>query len=619
MKFKALRYNPIRLICNNGPLGIGIVVIAVLLCAAIIVAYQKSVSEYKHEFALNQKNQAEKNAESIAFSLTMLYQGLRTIARLPGTRKIDLASGHIDPSTLETIQEIYNNLYTNIRLSEVYLLPKGFNPDLPDPRNGRPMLPITTFDEFIVGRAVPHHTNSSEASNVPEIEIYEYRLMREQFQWFRQHYPNEQSISDLSYPALSGKEVITCDNSMLIPSDINDKDRSGIVYSVPFYGSDDQLKGMVSGVVLSNVLRGFIANRHYSLVNTKTDYHLSLNSPYRNNAVNPTQNHNLTDNIIFSLILPLDIIDHSGEWQLRVAVPDNEFWSLPQVESALSQTMLSVVTVLVITLAILTMIGSFRQQRYAVQRANQAKTDFLSRMSHELRTPLNAIIGYSELILESAQDPCQLTLKNDAKKIRQSGMHLLELINDILDLSKIESGRIKLSFEAVNISQLLNDVASTIYPVLEKNGNTLSEKIADDIGEITSDPVRLKQILLNLLSNAAKFTRNGTIDISVEQCREKSGDKIVFIVSDSGIGMTEKQIKRIFEDFVQADDTIARNYGGTGLGLAITRRLCNLLGGEIDVTSSPGKGSTFTVRLPVEPMHSPGPAPHDSALPSSDI
>jgi signal transduction histidine kinase len=594
MNFNALCFNPIKLVRNSGLTGIVIAITAVLLCAAVLINYQAGISEYQEEFAQTQKNQAEKNAESIAYSFTMLYQGLRTIARLPGTRKINFGEGHVDASTLETIQEIYNNLYTNIRLSEVYLLPKDFDPDRLDPGNGLPMLPITTFDEFIVGRD-NHQQNNSTKLTIPEIEIYEYRLMRSQYHWFAGHYPSERSFPDLSYPALTGKEVITCDNSMLTPGKLDDKDRSGIVYSVPFYGLNNQLKGMVSGVVLSNILRSFISNRFYTLVHSKLNYQLSLTP----------QDKLSTDKMIYSTTLPLSIIDHTGEWQLKVAVPEEEFWALPQVKSLLNQTILSVVTVLVITLAVLTMISSQRRQQIAIQQAYAAKSEFLSRMSHELRTPLNAIIGYSELLIESAQESKPQSVKTDAYNILKSGEHLLELINDILDLSKIESGRTRFSFQSVDLVLLLNDAIASIYPVLEKNGSTISDEIDDDVTEIVSDPVKLKQILLNLLSNAAKFTRQGNIDIKVQRHRRNAGDMVVFTVSDTGIGMTPQQMERIFDEFIQANDNISRDYGGTGLGLAITRRLCRLLGGEIDVTSKPGKGSAFTVQLPVEPPSSP--------------
>lgn len=241
--------------------------------------------------------------------------------------------------------------------------------------------------------------------------------------------------------------------------------------------------------------------------------------------------------------------------------------------------------------------------------ANQAKSTFLANMSHELRTPLNAMIGYAELLQEDLAQQCSEEALGDFARIRQAGKHLLSLINDVLDMAKIEAGKLDINIESVSVRDILSEVIDTMKPLAEQKNNELVVKYQEPIGMLRVDPMRLKQVLLNLLSNASKFTENGTITL---ECVHEmpgvkpSGDQhpgngwMIFCVKDTGMGMTEKQMEQLFQKFQQGDPSFTRKYGGTGLGLAITRELCRMMGAEISADSEVGRGSVFTVRFPQE-------------------
>ncbi|MBS9770923.1 MAG: hybrid sensor histidine kinase/response regulator [Trichodesmium erythraeum GBRTRLIN201] len=252
-----------------------------------------------------------------------------------------------------------------------------------------------------------------------------------------------------------------------------------------------------------------------------------------------------------------------------------------------------------------------KQEKHEAEAANRAKSVFLANMSHELRTPLNAIIGYSEILLEDAHSLGSKDFIHDINNIHTSGKHLLTIINDILDLSKIEAGKMDVHWESVNIMVLIENVLATIQPLIEQNNNILEIICEDNQEPIMADPNKMRQVILNLLSNAAKFTENGKIILKVKVANNDEDfisqnrdcnftDKVLILsVADTGIGISEEKIDSLFQPFTQADNSTTRKYGGTGLGLAISRHFCKMMGGDITVVSEVNKGSIFTVKFPV--------------------
>jgi len=246
------------------------------------------------------------------------------------------------------------------------------------------------------------------------------------------------------------------------------------------------------------------------------------------------------------------------------------------------------------------LVEELRVTQRQAEAATRAKSDFLASMSHELRTPLNAIILYSELLQEEAEDQGNGGSIADLQRIQSAGKHLLDLINGILDLSKIEAGKMGLSLERFDVRAMLDELVDTVSPLVQKNSNSLTVHCADDVGMLYGDLTKTRQILLNLLSNASKFTKLGSIAVDVRRRSIDGVPCVEFGVTDTGVGMTEEQTRKVFDAFTQADVTTTRKYGGTGLGLAIVSRFCELMGGSVSVKSRPGEGSRFVVHLPVE-------------------
>jgi signal transduction histidine kinase len=241
------------------------------------------------------------------------------------------------------------------------------------------------------------------------------------------------------------------------------------------------------------------------------------------------------------------------------------------------------------------LIDEIQDKNRQLADASQHKSQFLASMSHELRTPLNAIIGLTEMMLAHAARFGTEKAAEPLRRVNAAGAHLLDLINEVLDLSKIEAGKLELNPERVNLARLLDEVIGTAAQLAEKNNNRLVVDSGGDLGPLTADPMRVKQILLNLLSNACKFTHDGEVALLVRKAAD--GRDIELAVADTGIGLDGEQQAKLFQEFTQADSLTARRYGGTGLGLALSRRLARMMGGDITVTSEPGKGSVFVLRL----------------------
>ncbi|HZB90922.1 MAG TPA: ATP-binding protein [Stellaceae bacterium] len=235
------------------------------------------------------------------------------------------------------------------------------------------------------------------------------------------------------------------------------------------------------------------------------------------------------------------------------------------------------------------------------EQASAAKSQFLANMSHELRTPLNAVIGYSEMLLEDAVRDGRPGEIADLERIQTAGRHLLSMVNDVLDLAKVEAGRMELVAERVDLSALLDEVAGTCLPLVQRNGNTLAVERRGELGIVMADATRLRQVLLNLLSNAAKFTQQGRVTLGAALEPSEAGGWLAVSVRDTGIGISVENLAKLFGNFSQADSGIAQKYGGTGLGLALSRKLCRLMGGELVAESELGRGSCFTLRVPVSP------------------
>ena len=602
----------------------------VLVAACAYAIHQKSEQDMASARAAFRAESALDTAHvagTVEGKFEQVYGGLRTIGLLPSVRRIDRHGSNLDQDALASIQQLYNNLAGSVEISEVYVVPGDFNPDRIDPATGVLQAPTLMFDELIVDAGARARESGEaveeEHAEAPEVEIFEYRELVRQLSWLRLHAPTNAGFTGLGRPMLSSQAVITCDNTKYIASG-NDADRMGVILSVPFYDPQGRLAGVISAIIRTEALADYLPGSDYVLLNTAQALQIGAHA----NAIPQWAASGVPDpGLIYSEVLEIGARDPQGSWRLWVGKANAEF-SNGDAARAVRTFELGAYIVLALlalstlaAIAVLSARAKHRQQstrhellaehaaamskmaneqadlKARADQANLYKSQFLANMSHELRTPLNAIIGYGEIVQEEAADLGQPQMVKDLDRVLSGGRHLLSLINSILDLSKVEAGRVDVELEEFDADDLILATAEFVRPAAEKKGLAFVVEQANPLGRVTSDPLKIKQCLLNLLSNAIKFTEHGRVTLRVERVPSPGGDVLVLAISDTGVGLNRVQMAKLFQPFAQADASITRTHGGTGLGLAITRNLCRLLGGDIDVTSLANVGSTFTMSV----------------------
>ncbi len=600
-----------------------ILAVGVALAFAVYAEERSDLAVALENYRAESRADTRDVAHDVEETFGRLYRGLRTIARLPGVRDIDRHALRFDADARQTVQELYNNLASGVATSEVYIVPEDFDPEHIDPFTGQLESPITTFDELIVGRHADDHL-ADVASGLEEIEIHEYRLMVRQLAVLRARFASEQLIRELEYPAISGPEVITCDNSRYSPTRPDDRDRSGLVYSVPFFAPDGRLKGLVSGVVLTAALRELLPSGDFALHQRDNAYlaGAAKAGPWQD-ALPYVRNNEPDPDLLYSEVVPLTIGDEFGTWHLWAGRSDDNYWSRSEVVAARHAAVIGYVLAALLTLSACLVVRTTRQHRRLIESqnaeleskvqqrtreleqstrearsANVAKSQFLANMSHEIRTPMNGIIGMNELLLDTSLTGTQ---RRYVETIGYSSRALLSIINDILDFSKIEAGKLEVETVEFGLHEAVGQIVDLQALRAAEKGLALRASVAADVpARVRGDPVRFQQVLSNLIANAIKFTERGSIEVDLNCIgRDDSRCRLRCSITDTGIGIPADRQAALFRPFVQADTTTTRRFGGTGLGLSICHELVTLMGGEIGLDSQPGSGSTFWFELPM--------------------
>ena len=631
-----------------------ILLVGVAAIWLLILKFNADYDSAKKEYIVSSSLQSHSVAHANRGILLTIYQNLRLVSLLPGIRSYS-ENHKLGRETLLTMQQIYNNLFLNIGISDLVVFSNDFDPSVINPETGKIHEPIVIFDSAqelsalnLLESTDKVLSNHEEHLHTEVNKLPEYLSITKQFKKLRQDYPDYSKIKQLNLPMSADSNVIiNKDNEYNNAKD--DKDKLGVVFVVPFFDKEGKVSGGISLIVKNSVLNEEIPQGDFALISNKAYGYISQASKSGQATLSSQwiKQEKIDPTLIYSELIPIEINDSQERWYLWVGLPNSTFYTGDKYLAVRNFKYISITFIIfLMILAIyrqaiansikeknnqlvlkeqeLEVANANLEKRVAertaelekiyqdledknikleeaigmANNANQSKSNFLANMSHELRTPLNAIIGLSELLVEELQEEKNETYLEPMTRIFGAGKHLLALINDILDLSKIEAGKMELFIEEFKLKDALNEILVISTPLAEKNNNKLFMECPDNIDIIKNDTTKLKQMLINLISNACKFTNNGQITLKITETTEQNKSMLDFAVSDTGIGITQEQITKLFGNFVQADSSTSKKFGGTGLGLAITKKMSELMGGDIRVTSEIGKGTTMTVRIP---------------------
>lgn len=618
----------------------------------VALAQQHFIDE-GHDVALSGTNRLE-------IAIRSIYENIRTLSLLPNVRAIDRHGENLSSEGRITFQQIYNNLANDVAVSEVYVVPIDFNPDRIDPVLLKPEEPIAMFDQLITGKAnfsmnphsfaVPREFSPEPKGDLPEVEIYEYRQLVQHAAWLKSHFPTAASIEGLNLPFVSGSEIITCDNTHYSKS-LDDADRSGVMFSVPFYGPDGDIKGMITAIILTNALRDLLPNDNMALVNPGNNYVVAAPGVEKMSGSAVAVARAKPDpKLIYSEVLDFPVKDYRNPWQVWAGLPNSAFYSSDDYLAANStrntQFFLLAVSVLVVGLCFALMARNANQARALTETMRKARdiaqkseaeaqasaetfkvlNDDISRLNRELAQRLQELTEAQENIVKKGQ-MAQLghlvatvahELRNPLTSVSTTAFTLRRKLKNLpvdveTQLQRIEHGVTRcdgiitqlLDFSRSQpVNSALADIVAWLAEVLQEEAMRLPSTIALRLVApqnqimVAFDPERLRRGVINLIANAAEAMTSGdgpaktrgepTVSVSLRQSR----GRVEIIVSDNGPGMSPEILEKIGEPLFTTKSF------GTGLGVAAVRKVAELHGGGLEVRSKPDEGSSFIIWIP---------------------
>ncbi len=575
--------------------------------------YEKEVKELKNIYIEKKDEEVRQSISKIEDHFYTIYQSLRMMSLFPGIRVIDRYATNLDQNSKGAIQQIYNNTFLSTYISEIYILPKIFNPEKIDPKTGIMESPITTFDEFIVGKTGGNESGE-KITHLPEEEIYEYREMVKQLNHFKLNYPRNHVMDLEAVPIHISKEVVTCDNSNFSLKDLkesNNKPRNGYVVTVPTYDYDGKFYGGISAVFRSDILKNLLISRSLGLVNRNKKIEIT-NKPSRlwvETAFKYFENGQLNPDLIYNKIIKLNIKDVTP-WSIWVAFDNNDFYLWDRYLQMKRSTKVSIIILIIIVMVslyfgsknikmnssledkVISKTKYLEIEKIRAEKASHLKTEFLAKMSHEIRTPLNGVLGGTQILLNGYK--IGKNEKNILEIIFKSAENLKNTINEILDLSKFKEKKIIINESRFNLSEMIQE----IIEAFKGSRNEISFIIGKNTpSEVITDRDIMDRILINLVSNSDKFTTDGKIKIRVDKEEETSiGIKLKFVIKDNGKGMAKNEMIKVFSPF-SFEEANTKSFGDPGLGLSIVKEAVGLLKGDIYILSEEGEGTSvvFTV------------------------